>query len=400
MPNSNRKLPDWIDAFMLLTENSEPPRLFRKWSAISAIASALQRKVSIKWGTSLTFYPNLYVVLVGPSATGKGTAMQFSLDIMSHIPAIRMSAQATSLQALIRRLKETNLTDLDMASGKQIYHSSMTIFSKEFTVFLGYHNRELMAALCDWYDCDKRWTYETISRKKEEIVGVWVNMLAGTTPDSIQSSLPIESIGGGLTSRIIFVSEEEKEKLIVLPTQTAEELELQEMLINDLEKISMLSGEFRYTENFANAWADWCFEAEKNKPFHDKKFEGYCGRRRPHLMKLAMIVSASHGQHELVLTKDDLDKASEMLKEVEVKMGLAFRGMGKSDISDLINDAIVFIENSATSGFPLWQFARYFEGSMDKFVMDRVLYTLETMKVIQIVNKPGADTMLYRLETQ
>ena len=136
-----RNLPDWIDSFMELTDNSEPPLLFRKWAAISTIAAALQRKVRLELGLSLTFYPNLYIVLVGPSATGKGTAMKFASDIIEQIPTIRLSAQATSLQALIRRMKETNLTDVNVETGEQTYHSSLTIFSTEFTVFLGYHNQ-------------------------------------------------------------------------------------------------------------------------------------------------------------------------------------------------------------------------------------------------------------------
>jgi len=35
----NDHLPDWIDAFMLYTENTEPPVLYRKWTAISVIAA-------------------------------------------------------------------------------------------------------------------------------------------------------------------------------------------------------------------------------------------------------------------------------------------------------------------------------------------------------------------------
>lgn len=397
MADTERHLPDWIDGFMQLTDNSEPPVLFRKWTAISAIASALQRKVRIDWGTSLTFYPNLFVILVGPSATGKGTVMNFALDIMNKIPAIKMSAQATSLQALIRRLKETNLTDLDLVTGEQQFHSSMTIFSKEFTVFLGYHNSELMAALCDWYDCDGRWKYETISRKTEEIVGVWVNLFGGTTPESVKSAIPLEAIGGGLTSRIIFIYEEERAKLVVLPTQTQHEVQLQEMLTLDLEQISMMSGQFRYTEDFSNNWADWCNHAYKNPPFHDRKFDGYMGRRRGHLMKLCMILAASHGRNGLTLTADDLVEADKLLLEAEVKMPYVFKGLGKSDISALIQEGIAFVVNSASTDIPLWQFARHFEGDMDKFTMDRVLSTLEIMKLIKMVKRPGADEMIHIL---
>ena len=396
---SSRNLPDWLDGFMELTDNSEPPKLFRKWAGISAIASALQRKVRVELGISLTFYPNLYIVLVGPSATGKGTVMKFAADIIEQVPSIKLSAQATSLQALIRRMKETNLTDIDLITGEQQYHSSLTIFSTEFTVFLGYHNKELIAALCEWYDCHGRWSYETIARKKEEVVGVWVNLLAGTTPDSLQSSLPIESIGGGLTSRIIFIYEEKREKLVIVPTKSERELILQQQLINDLESISMLSGCMSYTEGFLEEYSRWCYHAAKNPPFYDRKFDGYCGRRRNHILSLSMVCSASRSD-EMIMTADDLIRASSLLAEAEVKMGRVFKGMGRSDISALINDAIIFLTNSKVPDIPIWQFAKHFEGDMDKIVMDKVLATLVTMNAVDLVKRPGADMIIHRKDVQ
>jgi hypothetical protein len=393
----SRNLPDWLDGFIELTEISEPPLLFRKWAGISAIAAALQRKVRVDLGLSLTFYPNLYIVLVGPSATGKGTAMKFASDIIEQVPTIRLSAQATSLQALIRRMKDTNLTDINAETGDQTYHSSLTIFSTEFTVFLGYHNQELIAALCEWYDCHNRWVYETIARKKEEVVGVWVNLFAGTTPDAIQASLPIESIGGGLTSRIIFVVEEKRGKLVIIPTKTEREVQLQQMLVYDLEAINRLSGPMSYTEGFLSIYSDWCREAELHRPFHDKKFDGYCGRRRKHLITLSMVCCASHSD-EMIITSEDIERAIQLLAEVEVKMGKVFKGMGRSSISDLLNDAITFIANSQTPDIPLYQFARHFEGDMDKFEMDRVITTLESMNTVKIIKTPGVGSTLHILD--
>ena len=390
-----RNLPDWIDGFMALTENSEPPVLYRKWCAISAIASALQRKVKLELGLSLTIYPNFYIVLVGPSATGKGTAMRYVYDIIKEIPAIKQAAQATSLQSLIRRMKETNLTDVG-ADGTMKFHSSITIFSEEFTVFLGYHNQELMAALCDWYDCRDKWVYDTIKRDREEIVGVWVNILGGTTPDNIQSSFPMEAIGGGLTSRIIFVNEEKRNKLVIFPAATLAEIELQQYLIRDLEQISLLSGNYQYTEGALDFYADWCIDADRNPPFHDKKFDGYNGRRRNHLNSIAMVCAASRS-NDLSITRYDIERAASLLAEVEVKMGTVFRGIGKSDISGVIADAIKFLETAHTPDVPLWQFARRFEGDADKFTLDKVLTTLEAMKYIQLIKRPGAETIIHVL---
>jgi hypothetical protein len=398
MPGPGRMLEDWIAGFMEYTDNTEPPYLFRKWTAISCIAAALQRKVRCEWGTSLTFYPNLYIVLVGPSATGKGTAMNPGLSIISEIPAIRLSAQATSLQALIRHLKDTNLTDINLETSEQQFHSSLTIFSKEFTVFLGYHNRELMAALCDWYDCDRRWVYETISRKREEINGVWVNLIAGTTPDLIRSSLPIESIGGGLTSRIIFVFEEKQAKLVTMPTETPRERELFQALVHDLEKISLTTGKFTWTDGFIKAWDKWCQHAVHNPPFYDSKFDGYNGRRRVHLMKLSMIHSVARGRNQMQMDESNLSEAIATLTEVENKMGLVFKGVGKSDIADIVHRATAFLTTSKSNTIPISMFMRHFENDMDKFMLDRVISTLEVSRLIKILHKPGCEDNILVLE--
>lgn len=396
MPEKDRNLNDWIDGYMMLTENTEPPILFRKWCAISCIASALQRKVRYKLGLSLTVNTNFYIVLVGPSATGKGTAMAFAEDIITQIPSIRLSAQATSLQALIRRMKETNLTDVDIETGQQIFHSSMTIFSNEFTVFLGYKNNELISTLCDWFDCKERWTYDTIKRDKEEIVGVWVNLLAGTTPDNIQSALPLEAIGGGLTSRIIFVNEEKRDKLVVFPGMTEAQIQLQQMLIRDLEQVSLMAGEYRATQGALGYYHDWCVNADGNPPFQDKKFDGYLGRRRKHLLSLAMVCAAAK-RNDLIIYEDDIARASTLLLEVENKMGTIFRGIGKSDISSLFNDAILFFESSTNKDIPLWVFYRRFEGDADKIMLERLLTTLEIAKYVQVIRRPGVDSIIHVL---
>ena len=396
----NRKLDDWISSYMQFTDNTEPPELFRFWTAISVIASALQRKCFVQWGSSLLFYPNLYIVLVGPSGVRKGTAMNPGFDLIEDVGKIKTAAQATSLQALIRRLKETNYQDPDLNTGKMQFHSSMTIFSKEFTVFLGYHNRELMSALCDWYDCDRRWTYETIARKKEEIIGVWVNLFGATTPSLIRSSLPMDAIGGGLTSRIIYIYEEKIGKMVLLPMETEGERELRKSLLHDLDKITLLSGQFKYTNGFLDLWSSWRVEADKHPPFYDDRFEGYISRRPNHIMKISMVMSVSRGgnENQMTLTTADLERAVEVLEEAELKMQGVFKGVGRSDTADILHRVIMFLKMSKTSEVPIWQLAQHFQGDMDKLAMDRILGTIEAMKFAKVIHKPQADDVIKILD--
>uniref|UniRef100_A0A6M3KGA7 Putative primase n=1 Tax=viral metagenome TaxID=1070528 RepID=A0A6M3KGA7_9ZZZZ len=385
---------------MKYTENVETSTLYRKWVGIMCISAALQRKVKVEWGVSLTFYPNLYIILVGKSATGKGTAMRPGLDIIKEIPSIKLASQATSLQALISNLKDNNLSDIS-SDGGMYFHSSMTVYSEEFTVFLGYKNNELISALCNWYDCEEDWEYNTIKRSKEKIHGVWVNLIGGTTPDLIRSSLPPDSIGGGLTSRIIFIYAEKADHISIFPTETPEERELFKKLVLDLETISLLSGDFSWTKEFMNLWAEWRKHDAENPPFQDSKFDGYCGRRKVHVMKLSMVMSVARqpiAESPLVLTGDDLKGAIALLNEAEKTMALTFRGMGKSDLSELIFRANMFFKTSKTNEISYRTFARYFESDADKFTLDRMLDTLEAIGTVQVIKRPQADTLIKILE--
>ena len=399
MPDLKRKLPNWLAAFMEYTKNVETATIYRKWVGIMCLASALQRKVKVEWGVSLTFYPNLYIILVGKSATGKGTAMRPGLDIIKKVPNIRLSAQATSLQALISNLKDNNLSDIN-DDGSMFFHSSMTVYSEEFTVFLGYKNNELISTLCNWYDCEEDWEYDTIKRQKEKVHGVWVNLIGGSTPELIRTSLPPDSIGGGLTSRIIFVYAEEPDMISIFPTQTEEDLMLFQCLVDDLESIRLLAGDFSWTQGFMDLWADWRKKDLDNPPFHDPKFDGYCGRRKVHLMKLSMIMSAATEGNDLILTRDDLESAIQLLEEVENKMALTFRGMGKSDIADLMFRANMYFKTAKTNEIPYKDFARYFESDADKPTLTRLLDTLEAVGTAQVIRRPGADSVIKILEVK
>jgi len=377
-----RQIEDWIDGYVEFTDSSESPESFRRWTAISTIAAALQRKCFVEWGT-ITWYPNMYIVLIGPSGARKGTAMGPAYDMLEELN-IPMAANATTLQALIRRLRDTNHTEVNQETSAIQMHSSLTIFSKEFTVFLGYHNNELMASLCDWYDCDRVWKYETISRKTDEIRGVWVNLIGGTTPDLIKTSLPMDAIGGGLTSRMVCVYEEGKEKFVVLPLLTDRQRQLREQLYCDLEKISMLSGQFKYSPCAINKWTEWYTAVSTSPPvFTDKRLEGYVERRPTHIQKLAMIVSASraHGP-ELTITAEDFNRAISLLEYVERKMPKVFSGIGKSDISTLIPEVMSWIAIQDEGKTDIAQLTQHFYHDADKVTLDRIIQTLVQMNYV------------------
>lgn len=376
-----RRLDNWLEAYMAYNENSEPPKLYHKWVAVSVVAAALRRKVHLQWGT-LTFYPNFYVVLVGPPGKcRKGTAMGPGYDLLRQV-GIPMAAESITREALIRELKSVSDSQVNPAGGTISMHSSLTIFSPELTVFLGYNNHQLMSDLTDWFDCRERWTYRTKNMGTDDITGVFVNLIGATTPDLIQSTLPIDAIGGGLTSRMIFVYAEKKYKTVPFPFVTPEMVTIKQHLVMDLEQISMMQGVFRATSAFSSLWDTWYRAQEDNPPFDDPRLAAYIERRPTHILKLSIIMSVFRDKKmEFILHECDLLNAIALLEETEKEMGKTFGGVGKAQHADLASKLLAYLGNNGE--VPRSTLMNYFIRDIDISGLDMLLGTLEASRAIK-----------------
>lgn len=334
-----RKCKNWITSYLEYTERSEPPTLFKEWTALSVLSAALQRKCVLKWGPFVEVYPNLYVVLVSKSGKcRKGTAMGPGLYFLENL-GISLAAESITREALIRELKEASAQHIDPLTGEITVHASITIYSQELAVFLGYQNQQLIIDLTDWFDCRRNWKYRTKGCGTDDIKSVWVSLFGATTPTLMQSTLPYDAIGGGLTSRIIFVYEDVPGKLVAIPFETPKEVALREDLSFDLEQIHMLGGNYKVTDEWLELWEVWYLHAMTHPAIDDIKFDGYNTRRPVHVMKIALIHNASRGGN-LILGKEDFHYAVNLLERTEIKMPKTFMGVGRSDKSDILGEVL------------------------------------------------------------
>jgi hypothetical protein len=333
----------------------------------------------------------MYIVLVGPAGKArKGTAMAPAQKLLEDLD-IKMAAESMTRESLIKCLAETSESIQD-AEGKITFHSSLTIFSPELVVFLGQNNQNLLMDLTDWYDCRNRWTYRTKNMGTDEITGIYVNLIGATTPELIRSTLPLDAIGGGLTSRMVFVYEEKKGKIVAAPMLSKEEMELQATLRRDLERIYLMRGEFRVTQGFFDKWVEWYTAQEDNPPFVDPRFAGYIERRPNHVMKLSMILNASRTS-TMIIDKTDIDRAIKILTFTERKMTNTFSGVGKSNNADVISR--VMSEIAIRKQITFSQLLELFYFDADKRVLTGIVETLKEMKFINTIQKANELILCY-----
>jgi len=342
-----RNLNNWLESYIELMNNTEPAVIFDTWVGYSVIASALRRKVYLQLGR-LIYYPNIYVVLVAePGVARKTQAIKYGVNFLNTIPDIRLSADSLTKEAMTDDIEKSGLDEL-MVDGSQMRHSSLNIISKEFESFLGQkkENTRMLTALTDLFDCPDDWSSRTRHSGSTKIIRPWLNLLAATTPDSLASSLPASAVGGGLTSRIMFIWADKKKKAVAIPALTPAEVVLTEKLEKDLYQISRISGEYIMSDDCIKKWTDWYNTYDEDESGQricaDKSFSGWYSRKPTYIIKIALLNAAAES-NTLVVSWHHIEAAMKAIITAEHIMGNAFRAIGKSEISAEVDTVMQII---------------------------------------------------------
>lgn len=379
-----RILEDWLSTYVeYASKTTEPPIAYHWWVGVSILAGALQRRIFLQAGFD-TIYPNLYIILIGPSGKArKGTACNIGLDLLRQMSRIKVVAENLTKQALIEAMLKAIDTYADPSTGTTVIQSPVTIYSEELAVFLGQQDSEFLVTLTNWFDSRDEWKYETIGRGNKHIKGVCVNLLGATAPDWMRVMFPKAAIGGGFTSRVVFVVEHKKAKIVPDGRLTVEQEEWKEMLLEDLEHVCLLSGEFLMSENCLDDYHDWYKKSSAAEPvIISPYFAGYCERRATILRKLSMVMSTSRGDDQMIKS-EDFRRARQLLEAAEVKMPRAFAGLGDAKYAVATERILDLITSHGQIRRSL--LIRTLFPDIDDYVCNIAVTTLVSMGVVKIL---------------
>jgi len=336
-----RKFENWINAYLEYSAHSEAPDQFHYWTAISVIAGALRRKVWIDQGY-FQWTPNFYVVFVAPPGiVSKSTTASIGMRLLREIPEIHFGPDAVTWQSLVQSL--ANSTETFSYQDLQWPMSAITIVSSEFGTFLNPKDREMVDVLVSLWD-GQVGIFEKATKMSgnDRIENPWVNILACTTPAWIAGNFPEYMIGGGFTSRAVFVYAETKRHLVAYPADHIP-LNFQERardLTHDLEIITTkLAGEYKLSDAARKWGIEWYQKHYDNPPLHlnSARFGGYIARKQTHIHKLAMVCAAAQSD-ELIIEDYMLKGAAHAFDMIEDDMPRVFAHIGKSTIGGMLEE--------------------------------------------------------------
>lgn len=331
---SNRLLPNWLSAYERYTEFSEAPDQFHFWTGVSVIAGALRRHVWIEMGY-FQWTPCFYIIFVAPPGiVSKSTTANIGMNLLRSVPGIHFGPDVVTWQSLVQSLaRSTEGFEYDALLHTM---STITIVSSELGTFLNPSDREMVDVLVSLWDGQiGTWEKATKTQGNDTIANPWINLIACTTPAWIAGNFPEYMIGGGFTSRTIFVFADAKRKLVAYPSEhvNASHEALKKHLIHDLEAIATgIVGPYTLTQSardWGTEWYERLYE-EKKTVLASDRFAGYVARKQTHMHKLAMILAASESNHRQIDTHH-LVIADRRLVEAEKHMERVFEQITNQD---------------------------------------------------------------------
>ena len=329
-----RIYPDWIKGYLDYTANLEAPPRFHVWTALATLAGALRGKCYFDMG-HFKWKPNFFVILVAPAGVcNKSTTSGIGMSLLRAVSGINFGPDSVTWQALTQYLSEHG-EKLPTGGGNSEIMSCVTLAISELGTFLDMQNREMIDVLVDlWDGRPVPWTRRTKGGGEERILNPWINMIAGTTPAWILQFLPEYAIGGGFTSRCVFVYADKKHKLSAFPRDemTPDVIAMRDKLIQDLKLISTLNGEITITEGAKEIVKKWYIDHWHTRPAHlrDERLSGYAARKQTHLLKIAMVLSAAR-RNDLQIDEEIIEAALLLLSDIETNMAQVFQFIGAED---------------------------------------------------------------------
>lgn len=285
--------------------------------------------------------------------------------------------------------------DDDSPSGLDAHH--IVVAASEFSRFIGQNNMALLDFLVERYDGED---YDYKTRQSSLVLkNTLMNLLAATTPVSLNHALPPAAGGQGVLSRMILVYGAKKWREIPTP------------IAPPADVVSRIKGVLHDVYRYANgpykessaAYAKRESLYSYRLPIADSRFGFYAERRYMHLIKLAMCLAATRIEPQsadLTLEADDYEEAHRILRATEVGMPDALGEFGLNPLA-VVKQEILEELRRQQGPLTMEQIVSMFHRDATSRDIAEVITDLHRAgQVIQVQGKSGATLISARYRRQ
>ena len=409
----------------LYTEGLSSPQNFLDWAWRFTICAALQRRVWLPPAHKPVF-PNIYVPLVGPPGVGKGNAIRAAKELLTAIKldevkpdnhpdfnpqekeageaiaqadlkqaqesgaalnnekplAIPCEADAVTYEGLVSSMaanyRRIRYPYYDEKLGRHVMkvygHSSNSFLLEEMASLFKKNTENVTNFLLQAYDCGD-YLKKTKHSGNDRILRMCVGLMAGTTPDFMQSVFDENILDQGFSSRAFFIYAAKNRKTVFfVPALTPQQEQCKRDLIEHIRRLVSLYGQCTLEPGCSEWLEKWLSEFEKDRSKRvspSPKLDAYYARINLHIMKIAMSLHFSEST-ELLIPRQRFEEAIEVLRAEEKTMHLALSFGGQNPLART-GDKIVIMLQQRDDGMTFKELFAECWGAVDKTQLEETL---------------------------
>jgi hypothetical protein len=365
----SRNYTDFIQASADAIKGSPIPKPFAQWSALSAVAGAMGRRV---WYPMANYdiRSNNFIVLIAPPGRNKSVSLilpftkvfsklttpigtteddqNFNSGLdqygLRNYPLYVVQDRITPEKLAVDMTKITRL-DLRLSSPvmDEFYDSSVTLVTSEFGTFMGRHERYLQMFMTDMWDSKAEYSHKTKTSGEYIIKGPCLNWLACATPEQFVDNLPEDARSQGLLSRMLPIYYDGDR----IPQSLIQERVSDNTVDNlreDLADIAKMYGPMTFDKD-AFKIVDEDIKAGIPPEPTDNHLSEYVQRRVSHFIKIAIAVSASRRSTRKIML-EDWEFTKELMFAAEKQMPKALEGFGMGRTGRIAHDMVTWLHGT------------------------------------------------------
>lgn len=381
---------DFFSHYLRYTSNMEPPAIFNRWALITAIGAFLGRQYYFEHG-HFHVNPNMYTMLMGTPGSRKSTAIKLVRKLIVEAGYTNIAADKSTKEKFLLDLageddepsQDVDILDKNLFGAAPNLDREIFITADEFNDFFGNGNIEFISLLGTLWDYSGVYKNRIKTGKSVSIHNPTVSILGGNTPTGFSLAFPPEIIGQGFFSRILLIYGESSGRQITFPKRPSPEDTA--FIVGFFREIkARVMGCAQLTPN-AEKLCDRIYRAPSQ--IDDVRFESYRQRRLTHLLKLALITSAT--RLSTTIGEEDILYANTVLSYAELFMPKALGQFGKAKNSDVAHKvySIIHSQDKLWKLGDIWEHVHNDLESLKQLV--EVLSNLTQARKIQIEPKLG-----------
>lgn len=343
---------NFVDDYMFYSSSNEAPIVYHKWAAISALSHLMGPRIWTHIGGYLSYYPNMYVNLVGLPGLMKSTALYQARELVTTVPYIAQSPAATSKEGIVKLMgmkDSPSKRSYKIAEGQYTQYTQLAIFASEIVSLLNAAGNAMgtIEFLTDIWDKPGKTYHEFFKNSGEQnLISPYISILACITPETLKSLITSKVISSGMSRRQLFIyakqNGEPQPFIIVSPEQQA----AWDRCIVHAKKLQDVWGKFEWTDEADSIYQSWYVPFKKSiQQEASPILRNFYMSKAEYTIKVSMLLAMAEYEPKLVHTAATFSLALSMISSVEKGACNLFEGSGRNDLSEILPDVDTWLIN-------------------------------------------------------